>query len=156
MYLLVPTKSPGGTTLTSPYSKDMMFVIISIQKNNNHFFKVKLTWLLGSVRYRTTMGTRYREKASGKLGRFSWRNMAMFGTCSISSARTVGSVTSHYFYIITYSSSILNKSNTTKSHTNLHPQTSWQPFPWHWWSHFHYHWTPGAHPAIHEPQFAWK
>lgn len=50
-----------------------------------------LTWLFGSVRYRTTIGTRYLEKAAGKLGRLSCKNMAMLGTCSISSARTVGS-----------------------------------------------------------------
>ncbi|TNN78643.1 Ras-related protein Rab-22A [Liparis tanakae] len=37
------------------------------------------------------MGTKYLEKAAGKLGRLSCKNMAMLGTCSISSARTVGS-----------------------------------------------------------------
>lgn len=52
---------------------------------------LKPTWLFGSVRYRTTMGTKYLEKAAGKLGRLSCKNMAMLGTCSISSARTVGS-----------------------------------------------------------------
>lgn len=37
------------------------------------------------------MGTRYLEKAAGKLGRLSCKNMAILGTCSMSSARTVGS-----------------------------------------------------------------
>ena len=56
---------------------------------------MKPTWLFGSVRYRTTMGTKYLEKAAGKLGRLSCKNMAMLGTCSISSARTVGSEHTH-------------------------------------------------------------
>lgn len=41
------------------------------------------------------MGTRYLEKAAGKLGRLSCKNMAMLGTCSMSSARTVGSENTH-------------------------------------------------------------
>lgn len=41
------------------------------------------------------MGTKYLEKAAGKMGRLSCKNMAMFGTCSISSARTVGSDKTH-------------------------------------------------------------
>lgn len=47
--------------------------------------------MFGSVRYLTTMGTKYLEKAAGKLGRLSCKNMAILGTCSMSSARTVGS-----------------------------------------------------------------
>ena len=50
------------------------------------------TWLFWSARYRTTMGSKYFEKAYGIAGRFSWQNKAMWGTCSISSALTVGSV----------------------------------------------------------------
>lgn len=49
------------------------------------------TWLFWSARYRTTMGSKYFEKAYGIAGRFSWQNKAMWGTCSISSALTVGS-----------------------------------------------------------------
>ena len=37
------------------------------------------------------MGSKYFEKAYGIAGRFSWQNKAMWGTCSISSALTVGS-----------------------------------------------------------------
>lgn len=57
---------------------------------------LKPTWLFGSMRYRTTIGTKYLEKAAGKLGRLSCKNMAILGTCSISSARTVGSEYKHY------------------------------------------------------------
>lgn len=51
-----------------------------------------LTWLFWSARYRTTIGSKYLEKAYGMEGLFSWQNIAIWGTCSISSARTVGSV----------------------------------------------------------------
>lgn len=57
---------------------------------------MKPTWLFGSVRYRTTMGTKYLEKAAGKFGRLSCKNMAILGTCSISSDRTVGSKHTHH------------------------------------------------------------
>lgn len=71
--------------------------------------KTKPTWLFGSVRYRTTIGTKYLEKAAGKLGRLSCKNMAMLGTCSISSARTVGSVCNTHYSI---SSTYQNKATT--------------------------------------------
>ena len=59
---------------------------------SGHTCEVFLTWLLSSVRNLTTIGSRYWGTTWNRRDLNSWQYMAMWGTCSISSALTLGSV----------------------------------------------------------------
>ena len=76
--------------------------------------KLSNTWLFLSVRNVTTRGRRWVGTTWLRCSGTSWQYIAMWGTCSISSARTTGSKTTwnfniHQIYVVDFKSFGISK-----------------------------------------------